>query len=71
MHASCMQHVLNMTHFHFVHIYIYTYINACARLIDDLKALVQSTNVHSRHVYDNLHERMYMSVTYTTGSDAP
>ena len=36
-----------------------------ARKIDDLEALVQNTRGHSRHVYDNLHEHVCMSVMYT------
>ena len=50
-----MHHVLNMTEMY-----------ACARKIDDVEALVQSTRVCTRCVYDNLNEHACMSVMYTS-----
>ena len=40
------------------------YMHVCACKIDDVEALVQSTPVYTRRVYDNLHEHVCMSVMY-------
>ena len=42
-----------------------TYIHECACKIDDAEAFVQSTHVCTIRMYDNLHEHVCMSVTYT------
>ena len=36
-----------------------------AHKTDDVEALMQSTHVRTRYVYDNLYEHVYMSVMYT------
>ena len=36
----------------------------CAYEIDDVEALMQSTQVRTRHMHDSLHEHAYISVMY-------
>ena len=40
------------------------YMYACVRNINDVEVLLQSTHVHTRHVYNNLHKHACMSVIY-------
>ena len=55
-HAACTQHGTFFISLTYMHLY--------ARKTDDVEALVQSTCVLTRCVYDNLHGHMCMSVTY-------
>ena len=54
---ACIQHNI----FLILHVYLY----ACARKINDVEALMQSTRVSTRCVHDNLYEHECVSGTYT------